>query len=350
MADDFSQSQNGYGDDIEDIDAEILDAEVELFEVPIPQDQSAPVQLSLLDMEDESPAAQPQSEPPAGNGAPPAPAPGRPHRRSATATGTDDKPKRPRMKQHPMLLLPAWGTIKRAWSIFTINPTPFLLIGILGAVLQYLPTLSRAFLPGILGVIVRQMGQEAVTSLFFGVFTYAVFLILAKGELNIGAAFVKGMSRLVPVAAASAIVVAITYCGIIIAYVATRMGLNGYLAKLLFFDLLSLVLTCMLLMTVPVCVVERLGPIASIRRGLELTKGFRWPIFWIITIWYLFLAGLIFLLSISFIIPGIVRLLLVLVTLTISVPMKYIIYSIIYYELRKTKDGVSVDKLVHVFD
>src|SRR5262249_9793848 len=102
----------------------------------------------------------------------------------------------------------------------------------------------------------------------------------------------------------------------------------------------------------PVCVVEQKGPLASLGRSSQLTKGHRWKIF-----------GMIVLLYLGAIIIGLVVGALlglthspILVTLGTLVwtgawGALYAIFGVVtYHDLRVAKEGVDTDQIAAVFD
>jgi hypothetical protein len=108
----------------------------------------------------------------------------------------------------------------------------------------------------------------------------------------------------------------------------------------------------MLYVAVPACVVEGLGPAASLGRSAELTKGFRWKI-----------LGLILLVSlISIICSLLVTFILTLFTgafvatlgkfavQALTAALSGVLAAVIYYSLRAAKEGIDIDRIVSVFD
>lgn len=98
-------------------------------------------------------------------------------------------------------------------------------------------------------IVTQSIGQAGIV--------YAVAEYLSGRKATLGGAIRVGFSRLVPVVVASFIVGIVIVIGLI-------MCLLPGLVAIVFF--------CM---TVPVCVVERLGPIDSITRGIQLAEGNR---------------------------------------------------------------------------
>jgi uncharacterized membrane protein len=121
----------------------------------------------------------------------------------------------------------------------------------------------------------------------------------------------------------------------------------------------GLVVACMFLVTTPACVSDQLGPIASLSRSRQLTKGYRWQVLGLLLIIYgvptiiklsisrFMLASLInsnpfyslaYFYSVSFIIQIIVD---SFVTIAVAVA---------YFMLRTAREGVDIWQLARVFD
>ena len=106
---------------------------------------------------------------------------------------------------------------------------------------------------------------------------------------------------------------------------------------------------CMLWVCVPVVVVERSGAYASLGRSRELTKGNRWPIFFIFLFLMLigFVSGIVF----GLFRPEVAAQLIfqeVLNILTMSI--QAVLVAVTYHELREVKEGVSIEDLTRVFE
>ena len=114
----------------------------------------------------------------------------------------------------------------------------------------------------------------------------------------------------------------------------------------------GLIVTCMLYVALPVCVVEQRGVNDSLGRSSDLTKGFRWQIF-----------GLTFLLGICILVMSVViGALLALfgnstvITIggylweTLSRAILALVAVVAYHELRVAKEGVDIDHIASVFD
>lgn len=297
----------------------------------------------------------PRPTPPPADNAVPTDAPA-PEERIA-AKDADAAPKtRIRPPPIPMLQLRMEAIIRRANYIFTYEPLPFFCSAFLALLpglvffLGVMPLDSLSF--QLLAVAIQQM----VAGLFIGVASYSAYQIVRENTVQVGEAFSKGLAHFLPIALVSILATVITSSGYLPAFLAVDAGLDDWIAVPVFAVIPALAFTCMLLVAVPACIVERLGPIASIRRSLELTKGYRWAIFWVLFCWGLISTGIAIATAISigliigfFASPVFVYAVYFLVGLYI-ISIANIICAIIYLDLRRLKDGVTVDKLVSVFD
>jgi MFS family permease len=114
----------------------------------------------------------------------------------------------------------------------------------------------------------------------------------------------------------------------------------------------GVILAVMWFVATPACVVERLGPLSSMGRSSELTKGHRWKIF-----------GMILLVVIGgAIASGIILALLSALQITVLAILGNLIWNgvwgafyaifvvVTYHDLRVAKEGVDVHQIAAVFD
>ena len=151
--------------------------------------------------------------------------------------------------------------VNRALSLLVRNFLPFWLV----AALVTLPNLAVEIARG------DDLGWMLIAAIVSGVLAYlcqailadAAFAALGGGAVDIGRSARSASSRF-----------------------PTLMGLAGWvgLAVGIGFVLLivpGIIATVMFSVAVPVCVVERLGAVASMQRSAALTAGYRWPLFWL---------------------------------------------------------------------
>ncbi len=109
---------------------------------------------------------------------------------------------------------------------------------------------------------------------------------------------------------------------------------------------------CAMYVALPACVVERLGPIKSLRRSRELTKGVRWRVFGLILVVSLVggimggMAGGAVAATKSQVAVGIVSF----IANVISNSFAAVLSAVAYRDLRVSKEGVDIESLSKVFD
>jgi hypothetical protein len=126
--------------------------------------------------------------------------------------------------------------------------------------------------------------------------------------------------------------------------------LAGLAALALIFP--GLIVVTMLFVAVPVCVVERLGPIKSMGRSTRLTKGHRWKIF---GIWFaaLLVQGVVQSVLTGLVAAGGLSLLgmpVLVIWSAVYGAFSAVLAVVAYHDLRVAKEGVDTDQIAAVFD
>lgn len=229
--------------------------------------------------------------------------------------------------------------IVRSWTILSRHLLAFLgLVAVLEAIpLIALPKLTPLLAsPGALGSILVSMvsGIAAVifSSLSQAVVVYATFQDLRGREPNAADSFLRGLARVLPAIATS-----------ILEALAIVIGLVLFVAP-------GLIALAAFSVSLPACVVERAGPISSLSRSAELTRGYWWPILGV-SISILIVNGVVGL-SIRAALPGSV------LPATIAnwawnvfVTAYSSVYAAnLYHDLRAVKEGIGIQEIASVFD
>ena len=168
-----------------------------------------------------------------------------------------------------------------------------------------------------------------------GAIAYGVYQTFMGRRALLGASLFYGLKRFVH----------LIFIGIL-------CGIGVVLGTMLFV-VPGLILMCMCYVSAPVCVVERLGAVDSITRSAQLTKGYRMKIFGLILVFIIiiFVATRIwFKLFLGTSTGQIINFILLQVIVLIPFALANIMPSVIYFELRRVKEGVAVDSLANVFD
>ena len=228
--------------------------------------------------------------------------------------------------------------LTRTFSVLSRNLLPFCVV----TAIAYLPTLvflaeqrqgmdaGRAAL--LLGV--STLLAIALNALSEAIVLFGAFEDMRGRPVNLMASVRVGLSRLLPVLG-----------------VALLVALFAGLAAILLVIPAFIVMT-MLFVAMPACVVEQLGPMQSLRRSRELTKGHRWAIFglWFLVTIIIAIGGNMVRL-VGSLIGGIgVSLLFSLIWGALAGAFNAIMVVVAYHDLRVAKEGVDTDKIASVFD
>jgi len=200
-----------------------------------------------------------------------------------------------------------------------------------------------------------------------GAIAFGVYEVLRGNAAQLGSSVSRGMSRIVSIFFAYLVMgfamgVAFALGSFIIGILGFMLGMIGIVIPALILAFVMISLFCKWAVFVPVCAVERLGPIESLSRSSELTLSLRLQIFVLYVINFIILAifgwvawllfgGLLIAAMATFSILGLL-LLAVLYPFVISIPTAFagVMTAVIYYELRGVKDGVGIDSLANIFD
>jgi hypothetical protein len=150
------------------------------------------------------------------------------------------------------------GVLDRAWSVLARNFSMLILVTAIASLPEFLFTDpgrdgGAIALDTIVSGVMRDLGQAMVLN--------GAFQGLRGRPMRLAESVRIGMRRIVPVVGLVFCVWILVWLGLVLAIVP------------------GLMVATMLFVTMPVCVVERWGPIRSMDRSAQLTKGHRWRIF-----------------------------------------------------------------------
>ena len=224
--------------------------------------------------------------------------------------------------------------MSRAFDVLFGNFLVFIAISALAAVplfvFQLAPTGGFRSYAAIAGLVLHFV----FSALSQAMIVFATFQALRARPVHAGESIARGLQRLGPVLLTSIVT------GIIVAVGSFLLVIPGIIAA---------VIMCV---AIPVCVVERLGPIGSIERSSYLSRGYRWQIF-----------GAFFALAIAqLIVGGVVGALtsesgslwlspaISLVWNALATAYQTVLVAIMYHDLRVVKDGIDLEHIAAVFD
>lgn len=187
----------------------------------------------------------------------------------------------------------------------------------------------------IVGALLGLIISWILTLVLQGAISYGVFRVLRNEDIGFGNALGRGFASigtLLPLSVIVGICIGIGYILLVIP---------------------GIIISCILAVVVPVCVVERRGVSECMSRSAELTKGNRLKIFGLFLI-----VGVVIWVINNLIVPAIGAavpssiVIIIISIILVTIPQAYqnVMTAIIYYDLRAVKEGVSVDALANVFD
>ncbi|MFL6799743.1 MAG: hypothetical protein ACJ8F3_20295 [Xanthobacteraceae bacterium] len=233
--------------------------------------------------------------------------------------------------------------LNRTFAVFTRNFLPFFLVSAVASIPMVLlsqgETLTPASLPGDI--------NSKLGVMLLGVFLSVILYTLSQA-IVLYAAFQDMRGR--PVSLTESLQVGLRRFFPIVGLAISLSVFAGFAA--IFLVVPGIILFTMWYVATPICVVERLGPFASMGRSRRLTKGHRWRVF-----------GLILLLLV---ISGIVSPSLGLALGAIGGPKLVLLGSLLwsavwgafyaiagvvaYHDLRVAKEGIDIEQIAAVFD
>jgi hypothetical protein len=238
----------------------------------------------------------------------------------------------------------------RSWSVFTGNFFTFVMVtGVasLPALLVPQPTpaspdnpfqnLGLTLFGSLLMIVLGTVAQAIVL--------YGAFQVMRGRPIDLAESARIGLRRFFPI-------VGIAIC------VSVLAGLG-----FVFFVVPGVIVYLMWFVATPVCVVEQLGPFASMGRSRELTKGHRWKLFGLsllVVLPALIVSAIVGALVLATLQGGIVAVTTAMAgTLGKVVNMVWsavwtaffaIVIVVTYHDLRVAKEGVDTDQIAAVFE
>ena len=230
------------------------------------------------------------------------------------------------------------SVLSRSFSTLFKNPLVFFGLTLIATLPPHLVQLAVP--AGALEGLALPTVVAAVLSMVFafvvqGAIAYAVYQELRGRKASFGSALSSGLARV---------------GWLILAAFLVSLGISIGLVLLV---IPGLILMCLWSVTIQACVVEKLGPLASMGRSAQLTKGYRLPIFGLLLIVGVASAvfnGFASYLGLSLFGNPVVFALIGGVLAALPSAFNNVMSAIIYSDLRAVKEGVTLDSLANVFD
>jgi hypothetical protein len=279
------------------------------------------------------------------------------------------------------------SVMSRTWSAMWSKPVAFIGITIISSIIATLGALAVAalvvlvyagnmenfwvivqmiYLGGDRGLLVMMrvlvyvipcavVAYMIIVFMFQGAVTYAVFELFMRGRASVWEGFKRSIPRALSVfiGAFIAMLTFTVVCVVIPIILGYSLRWLGAVVGIIIAAVGSVVLFNMWYIFAPACVVERLGPVASLSRSSDLTKGYRGKISGILM---LFVIVAILINAIAEFIGdkvfggGTVATILVFVVRQLPMTYAGLIAPVIYYSLRVVKEGLAPENLADIFD
>ena len=230
------------------------------------------------------------------------------------------------------------SVLSRSFSTLFRNPLVFIGLTLIATLPPHLVQLAvpagspeALALPAVVAAVLSMIFVFVVQ----GAIAYAVYQELRGKKAGFGSALSRGLSRV---------------GWLILAAFLVTLGIGIGLVLLV---IPGLILMCLWSVTIQACVVEKLGPLASMGRSAQLTKGYRLPIFGLLLIVGVASAvfnGLASYLGLIFFGNPLVFALIGGILAALPSAFNNVMAAIIYSDLRAVKEGATLDSLANVFD
>jgi hypothetical protein len=214
--------------------------------------------------------------------------------------------------------------------IFTlIAGVIWLPVGLAGYFLQSMPPDIRPFAPLIV-VVLALFLQPLSTAIIL----YGAFQDMRGYGVSLSESIARGLSRFPALLGLMVVMTLALIVGLMLLVVP------------------GLILIIMWYVAVPVCVVERIGPIGSLGRSQELTKGHRWKLFGLyLLIVILGVIGERVFSGVGNALAGVPGLLIAqTVWQGFAQAIASVIVVVAYHDLRAAKEGIDIERIASVFD
>lgn len=253
--------------------------------------------------------------------------------------------------------------ISRAFSVLSRNFLTFFIV----TTVAYLPVLLLLW-----GIADAVSGSGVgIAVVFFAVFLLIALFMLSQAIVLHGAfqdmrsrpvslveSLGVGLRRFLPLIGLTLVVVLVALaCGLLAMLISFLVGTiaGGVIAGVLSGALVAIAgvtLWIMWFVGTPACVVERLGPLVSLRRSSQLTKGHRWKIFGLMLV--MVVLSIIASMVLEYILGAVGGIVLVAIRTLIWNGIWGAFYAVAvavtYHDLRVAKEGTNIEQIAAVFD
>jgi hypothetical protein len=197
-----------------------------------------------------------------------------------------------------------------------------------------------------IGFLVFELLALAVYLSFMTAITYGTFQDLRGHSVGIGTLIQSSIALVGPAITTFLLVIGIFLVAAIVAIILQFIPIIGQIATAVMFVFLYIIFW----VVIPVAVIERPGPVASLKRSVALTEGHRWKILGIfLLVIAISIAAMIVAMIFNFL--GLVVGMIVLAVLYAALLIfTAVLVAVGYYKLRAAKEGADLGDIARVFD
>jgi hypothetical protein len=232
--------------------------------------------------------------------------------------------------------------LSRAFSVFSHGFIPFIVLTAIAYVpLLIVDVIANAYPDAtVVGRLIVPFVQIVVGSISTATCLFGAYQIMRGRPFTIGESLMVALRRFWPVVGTS--ILSGLYVGV----------------GMLLLIVPGIIISCAIYVALPVCVIERVAPVTSLKRSRALTKGHRWQIFGLFLIVLVafvligFLIGFLVGLGAAFLAGTTagVKLVAMLIAEILVGAFGSVLYAVVYHDLRVDKEGFDIEELASVFD
>lgn len=242
------------------------------------------------------------------------------------------------------------NVFERSFSIVFRNLLPLLLLGAIAAVPYLLiysvepdATVSTGapaapkidFSPEVIAIgTITLIAAFALRPICQAIILFGAFQDMLGRDFPVGESFRKGLARILPIFG----MLIVEGLGLLIGFI--LLVIPGYILFVMWY------------VALPAVVVERLGPMAALRRSAELTKGHRWKIFGIIFVMAIvagIIGGVVNVVGLTFH-NHVAHTVIQYLFQALLIAFESVVGVVLYHDLRAAKEGINTERIAAVFD
>jgi hypothetical protein len=197
-----------------------------------------------------------------------------------------------------------------------------------------------------IGVIIAGLIAFAIYLGLMAAITYGTVQDLRGQPVSIGGLLQSAITLIPPAIGTLIALIGVFLVAMVVAMILAFIPILGVIVDAVMFVFLYIIFW----VVIPVAVVERPGPVASLKRSIELTKGNRWRILGIVLLLFLIsigvsIIGMVF----GFLGPIVGGIIQTVLNALIGI-FSAVLIAVGYFRLRAAKEGVDIADIARVFD